>query len=198
MDDKELYRQILGVVAPWKIKTIELALEQDRVDIYLEWPKLQDGTCPECEKTCKVHDRRTERTWRHLDTCQLKTFIHCQIPRVKCDEHKTKTMEVPWAEDMSRFTKQFERIAIQFLEASENRSKTAEVLRLSWDELNHIMEKAVNRGLSRRTDDTIKTIGMDEKSYLKGQSYITVMTDTEGKRILDVVQDRKNKYLIFI
>jgi len=193
MDDKELYRQILGVVAPWNIKKIDLALEQDRVDIYLEWPKLKDGTCPECEKTCKVHDRRTERTWRHLDTCQLKTFIHCQIPRVKCDEHKTKTMKVPWAEDMSRFTRQFERIAIQFLEASENRSKTAEVLRLSWDELNHIMEKAVNRGLSRRTDDTIKTIGMDEKSFLKGQSYITVMTDTEGKRILDVVQDRKSK-----
>jgi len=49
---------------------------------------------------------------------------------------------------------------------------------------NHIMEKAVNRGLSRRIDDTIKNIGMDEKSFLKGQkSNITVMTDTEGKRV---------------
>lgn len=193
MDDKELYRQILGVVAPWKIIKIDLAMEQDRVDIYLEWPYLQDGTCPECGKTCKVHDRRKERTWRHLDTCQLKTFIHCRMPRVKCDEHKTITMSVPWAEDMSRFTRQFERIAIQFLEASENRIKTAQALRLSWDEMNHIMEKAVKRGLSRRNDDTIKNIGMDEKSFLKGQSYITVMTDTEGKRVLDVAQDRKKE-----
>lgn len=193
MDDKELYRQILGVVAPWEIIKIDLAMEQDRVDIYLEWPYLQDGTCPECGKTCKVHDRRKERTWRHLDTCQLKTFIHCRMPRVKCDEHKTITMSVPWAEDMSRFTRQFERIAIQFLEASENRIKTAQALRLSWDEMNHIMEKAVKRGLSRRNDDTIKNIGMDEKSFLKGQSYITVMTDTEGKRVLDVAQDRKKE-----
>ena len=190
MDDKELYRQILGVVAPWKIKEIKLEIDNDRVDIYLEWPYLTDGTCPECGKTCKIHDRREERIWRHLDTCQLKTFIHCSTPRVKCSEHKTKTMEVPWAEDMSRFTKQFERIAIQFLEASENRKKTAENLRLSWDEMNHIMAKAVRRGLERRADEPIKYIGMDEKSFLKGQNYVTVMTDTEGKRILDIAQGR--------
>ncbi len=36
-------------------------------------------------------------------------------------------MKLPWAEDMSRFTRQFERIAIQFLEASENRSKTEHI-----------------------------------------------------------------------
>lgn len=190
MDDKELYRQILGVVAPWEIIKIDLDMEQDRVDIYLKWPYLQDGTCPECRKTCKVHDRRKERTWRHLDTCQLKTFIHCRMPRVKCDEHKTITMSVPWAEDMSRFTRQFERIAIQFLEASENRKKTAQALRLSWDEMNHIMDKAVKRGLERRADEPIKYIGMDEKSFLKGQNYVTVMTDTEGKRILDIAQGR--------
>lgn len=193
MDDKELYRQILGVVAPWEIGRIELQMEKDRVDIYLEWPYLKDGTCPECGKECKVHDRREERVWRHLDTCQLKTVIHCRIPRVRCAEHKTKTMEVPWAEDMSRFTRQFERIAIQFLEASENRSKTAEVLRLSWDEMNHIMEKAVKRGLSRRKDEPVTHIGMDEKSFLKGHNYITVMTDPEGKRVLDVAQNRKKE-----
>lgn len=190
MDDKELYRQILGVVAPWEIKEIKLDICNERVDIYLQWAYLTDGTCPECGKTCKIHDRREERTWRHLDTCQLKTFIHCSTPRVKCSEHKTKTMEVPWAEEMSRFTRQFERIAIQFLECSENRSKTAEILRLSWDELNHIMNKAVKRGLARREDEPIKYIGMDEKSFLKGQNYVTVMTDTEGKRIIDIAQGR--------
>lgn len=193
MDDKELYRQILGVVAPWEIEKIDLDMDKNRVDIYLQWPYKQEGICPECGKSCKIHDRREERIWRHLDTCQLKTFIHCRIPRVKCDEHKTKTMEVPWAEDMSRFTRQFERIAIQFLQSSENRKKTARNLRLSWDEINHIMEKSVKRGLLRRKDEPIKYLGMDEKSFLKGQSYITVLSDTEGKRILDVVQNRNTE-----
>lgn len=193
MDDKELYRQILGIVAPWEIKSIDLKMGKERVDIYLEWPYQTDGTCPKCGKTCKIHDRREERVWRHLDTCQLKTFIHCSTPRVKCPEHKTITMEVPWAEDMSRFTKQFERIAIQFLEASENRKKTAENLRLSWDEMNHIMTKAVKRGLDRRENEPIKYVGIDEKSFLKGHNYVTVMTDTEGKRILDVAKGRNTE-----
>jgi transposase len=193
MNDKELYREILGVGELWRIKSIDLKVEDGRVDIYIEWPYGEDGICPECGETYKIHDRREERVWRHLDTCQLKTFIHCQIPRVKCPDHKTKTMKVPWAEDMSRFTLQFERIAIQFLEGSENRSKTAEALRISWDEMNNIMNKAVRRGLSRRDHETIKYIGMDEKSFLKGHNYISVMTDTVGKRVLDVTKDRKKE-----
>jgi transposase len=102
-------------------------------------------------------------------------------------------MKVPWAEDMSRFTRQFERIAIQFLEGSANRIKTAKALRLSWDEMNHIMEKAVKRGLSRREDEPIKYIGIDEKSFLKGHNYVSVMTDTEGKRVIDVAENRDTK-----
>lgn len=39
-------------------------------------------------------------------------------------------------------------------------------------------------------NESIKYIGIDEKSFLKGQNYITVMTDTEGKRILDVSKNR--------
>jgi transposase len=193
MNDKELYSQILGIVSPWEIKRIDLKMDQGHVEIHLEWPYAQKGICPECGKAVKIHDRREKRTWRHLDTCQLKTLIHCRIPRVRCPDHKTKTMKVPWAEDMSRFTRQFERMAILFLEASENRSKTSEALRLSWDELNHIMEKAVKRGLSRRENEPIKYIGMDEKSFLKGHNYVTVMTDIEGKRVIDVAQDRKTE-----
>ncbi len=193
MNDKKLYKEILGVSSPWEITKIELNIEKEKIDVYIDWPYLKDGVCPKCGNTGKIHDRREERMWRHLDTCQLKTIIHCRIPRVKCSEHKIKTMEVPWAEEMSHFTRQFEKIAIQFLDASENRSKTSKLLRLSWDEMNHIMTKAVKRGLSRRKNEDMKYISFDEKSFLKGQNYITVMSDPEGKRILDVVKDRKNE-----
>jgi len=57
MDDKELYRQILGVVAPWDIETIDLDMDKDRVDIYLQWPYKQEGICPECGKTCNPISR---------------------------------------------------------------------------------------------------------------------------------------------
>ncbi len=109
-----------------------------------------------------------------------------------CPEHKTKTMKVEWAEKMSRFTRLFEQAAIRFLEGSENRSKTAKALRISRDEMNHIMNRAVKRGLSKRKSEPIKYIGMDEKSFLSGQSYISVMTDIEGKRVLDKPAVKQN------
>ena len=139
MNDKELYRQILGVVSPWEISRIELNMAKQQVDIYLEYPTLLEGPCPKCGKMCKVHDKRETRVWRHLDTCQLRTFIHCRIPRIKCKEHKTLTLEVPWAEEMSHFTKLFERCAIDILQAAKNRKGAAELLRITWDEADGIM-----------------------------------------------------------
>jgi len=120
----------------------------------------------------------------------MKTFIHSHIPRVKCPHHGIKTIHINWADEMVRFTHLFERLAIQMLKSSANRSQTAKVLRVSWDELNHIMSRAVDRGLSRRKNELIPSIGMDEKSFLSGHSYVTVMTDNEGKRVIDVAENR--------
>ena len=195
MEDKALYTQIIGIQAPWKIVHVDLDIIQERVDIYVEWPARTDALCPVCEKEnketmCKVHDRRKERVWRHLDTCQMKTFIHSHIPRIKCSEHGFKTIDINWADRMVRFTYLFERLAIQMLKCSANRSQTAKVLRVSWDELNRIISRAVIRGLSRRKEELINSMGIDEKSFLSGHSYVTVMTDIEGKRVIDVAKDR--------
>jgi transposase len=99
-------------------------------------------------------------------------------------------MEAPWAESMSRFTKIFECHAIFLQKAAQNRSKAAEYLRLSWDEMNGIMERAVARGLSRRKEEPINYLGVEEKNFHAGHSYVQILTDTEGKRVLEVVENR--------
>jgi len=92
MENKALYTQILGIHTPWEIVQIDLDVMKERVDIYIEWPAGKDAPCPFCDKgnketLCKVHDRRKERVWRHPDSCQMKTFIHSHITRVKCPKH---------------------------------------------------------------------------------------------------------------
>ena len=52
------------------------------------------------------------------------------------------------------------------------------------------MKRAVERGLERREATPIPHLGIDEKSFGRGHDYITVLTDLEGSRFLDVVQDR--------
>jgi transposase len=52
------------------------------------------------------------------------------------------------------------------------------------------MRRAVERGLERRELEALKHLGMDEKSFKRGHSYITLLSDLEQSRVLDVVEER--------
>lgn len=195
MQDKELYRQLMGLKEPWKVREVKVDFEGFKVDVWVEWPPEKKGTCPKCGKSGAIYDHREERKWRHLDTMQFQTILHCRIPRINCVEHGVKSIEIPWAEKNSRFTALFERLAIDVLLGCQNQTKAKELLGLSWDEVHLIMEKAVSRGLKRRTDTEIKYIGVDEKSFLRKHRYATVMSDLEQARVLDVARDRKKESL---
>jgi len=53
-----------------------------------------------------------------------------------------------------------------------------------------IMDRPVERGLERREATPICNVGTDEKSFGKGHDYITVLTDVDGSRVLDVAPER--------
>lgn len=68
--------------------------------------------------------------------------------------------------------------------------KAAELLGLSWDAAHRIMESAVDRRLSRREEEPIEYVGIDEKSFGKGHDYVSIMTDIDRSRVLEVAQER--------
>jgi len=67
------------------------------------------------------------------------------------------------------------------------------LLGISWDTAQEIMRRAVERGLERRQLEDLKHLGMDEKSFRRGQSYVTLLTDLDQSRVLDVVQERTSE-----
>ena len=191
--DSELqkhYGQLLGVSSPWEIKTVELKVKEKSVEIELIWQWGASAKCPECGKACSVYDCAPERTWRHLDTMQFQTLVRARVPRANCSEHGVKTMAVPWAAPQGRFTLLFERFVIDVLLASASVSHACELLGLGWETVHEIMQRAVARGLKRRQLEGLKHLGMDEKSFRRGQSYITLLTDLDQSRVLEVVGDR--------
>jgi transposase len=192
MKDKNLYKQILGLSLPWEVTNVDLNIEDEEVDIEISYNS-DKGSCPECGAQCSIYDHRDKRRWRHLDTCQMKTYLVCKVPRIKCKEHGIKTIKVPWAESKSRTTLLFERFTIDLLLASKNQTKAAGILRISFDTLHKIMAKAVERGLSRRDDEEIKHIGIDEKSMKKGHNYISVLSDSKRTRVIDVSEGRTTR-----
>jgi len=191
--DSELqkhYALLLGVGSPWEVKTVDLNLEAKKVEIELGWQWGAAAKCPECGRECSIHDCAPERAWRHLDTMQFITLIRARTPRADCPEHGVKTMQVPWAAPQGRFTLLFERFAVEVLLASASVSQACALLGLSWDTAQEIMRRAVQRGLERRQLERLKYLGMDEKSFRRRQSYITLLTDLEESRVLDVVEER--------
>ena len=192
MQDTELYRQILGLPAPWRVANVQLNAEEQTVHIMVEYAaETAVWKCPDCDTVCPVYDHREPRQWRHLDSCQFLTYLVASLPRVQCPTHGVQTVSVFWSEPNSRFTHLFERFAIDVLRATKIQSQAARLLRLSAGQMHDLMQRAVARGLSRRNrEEAIAHLSLDEKSFKKGHDYITVLSDPGRKRVLEVAQDR--------
>jgi transposase len=189
MQDRELYRRILGIEAPWFVERVELNLAKGEVHIWLEHHDMIHWRCPECGADCKLYDHQPERQWRHLDTCQYRTILHAKPPRSQCSEHGARVVKLAWAEPSSRFTMLFEGLAIEWLKQA-SQSAVARQLKLSWDEIHHLLERAVKRGLQRRKAEPLPHLGVDEKSFSRGHRYFTLVNDLVERRVLYVAEDR--------
>ena len=168
MRDTEIYRQLLGLVEPWEVIWVKLSVESGRVDVWVEHSRLTRFACPECDQVFPVYDHTEERAWRHLDSCAFLTYLHARPPRVECAVHGVRQVALAWAEPMSRFTVLFERLAIDVLKECDVEG-AARLLRLSWDEAWHLMDRAVVRGLARKPHVVPARIGVDEKAAGRGQ-----------------------------
>ena len=187
------YALLLGLSSPWEVVDVDLRLEEKRVQIRLEHPNGVQVACPDCGSQCPIADRGPERRWRHLDTMQFCTQLVAQTPRANCSACGVKTTTVPWAEKGSRFTLMFEAFAVDVLNACGNVVKASQLLGLGWDAVHRIMERAVQRGVACREIENIERVGMDEKSFRRGQQYISLLNDLDQGRVLDVVEGRKEE-----
>jgi transposase len=194
MRDTELYRHLLGLEPPWTVSRVELSVEQGRVDIWAEHGQGARWRCPECDRELAGYDHADERAWRHLDSCQFLTYLHARPPRLDCPSHGVRQVRLPWAEPMARFTSLFERLAVDVLGECAI-DGAARLLRLSWDEAWHLMERAVARGQARKPARTIAQIGVDEKAAGKGHNYITVVCDLDRATVEHIADERRQSSL---
>ena len=130
---------------------------------------------------CSAHDTAT-RTWRHLNFFQYKTYLHADLPRVKCAEHGVKTVSVPWAREGSGFTLLFEGWVVELakhLPVDTIAKMVDEHDTRLWRFIKHYVDEA------RKKEDhsEVTSIGIDETSK-KGHNYITVVVDLNQKKVI--------------
>jgi len=195
MRDRELYRRILGIERPWQVTEVELSLEAGEVKVHVAVAPGAELACPVCGRVVPRYDRRY-REWRHLDTCQFRTIVAAEVPRVSCPEHGVRQVAVPWAEAGSGYTALFEALVIDWL-----REASIEAVRrrlgLSWNAIAGIMHRAVRRGLGRRGREAgwCRRLGVDETAFRRRHDYVTVVSDRERDRVLYVADGRRKESL---
>jgi transposase len=193
MKDRELYARILGISSPWRVTEVVLIESERRLEVRVEHSGSSALSCPECGDGGARHDSRPRR-WRHLDTCQYKTILVAKVPRVRCAEHGVRQVRVPWSEPGSRFTALFESLVIDWLREASS-SAVARCMKLSWDQVDGIMARAVRRGLARRSIKKLRRLGVDEVSAKRRHRYLTIVSDHDTDRVVHVSIGRKKSAL---
>lgn len=194
MQDRDLYARILGLVDPREVREVKLDVHGGEVRVMVAPKPGAALPCPECGKACPGYDTR-QRSWRHLDTCQFRTILVAEVARVDCAEHGVKQIRLPWAEPGSGFTALMEAVVIDWLRSLASIKAVAEQMRLSWDEVDGIMGRAVARGLLRRKRVKVRRLGVDETSFQRRHEYVTIVTDLDESVVLHVADDRKRESL---
>jgi transposase len=83
----------------------------------------------------------------------------------------------------------FETLAIEWLKQA-SLAAVSRQLGLSWNAIDRIMQRAVQRGLERRAEVQPVHIGVDETSFRKRHDYVTVVSDQTGQTVLHVADDQ--------
>ncbi len=183
------YQMLLGLTDSWRVDEVKLSVDSRKVEIAISYID-SNYTCPECGEPGVLHDLAPIRSWRHLDTMQFETILTALVPRCRCKKCGVKTIGKPWTTGHTRFTLLFESFAVEVLQQCHSISAACNLLRINWHTANEIMQRAVSRGLERRSVKEIPYIGIDEKSFGKGHSYVTAMNDLLAGRVIDVVEHR--------
>lgn len=190
MDTTDLFAAALNLPEPWSIAKVEFKPDSSgtmELHIELSFPRGSKFACPECGTEATAYDT-APRTWRHLNFFQYKTYIHADLPRVRCGEHGVKTVSVPWAREGSGFTLLFEGWVVELakhLPVATIANMVDEHDTRLWRFIKHYVDEA----RSREDYSDVTAIGIDETSK-KGHKYVTVVVDLNQRKVIYVTNGK--------
>lgn len=129
------------------------------------------------------YDHTEESRWRYLDACQFKTILIGLVLRVDCPEHGIKSVTAPWAFPDSRFAIMFVMFAIEVLLMTQVVKGAQIIRRQVKDSTWRIIERAVARGRYRMEPSGRPRIGIDEKVFPKGRTYVSILYNLDNSTV---------------
>ena len=142
--------------------------------------------CPICGRKCACYDTAPRsRAWRTNNSLCAQVFLHAKLRRVFCPEHGVHTERVPWAAHKARHTRSFD-IEAAWLARNMSRKAVSQFLRIDWETVMACAAR-VCREIEpdpRSRYEGLVRIGIDETSYRKGHTYITVVVNHDTNSVV--------------
>ncbi len=182
----------LELKAPWYIENALFDEEGQVFRIYVNVEKSAKFVCPKCGSETRRNGYETEeRVWRHNDAIGFQCYVHCRRPKVLCDRCGSQQISAPYERKDSRFTFAFEGYAMMILPHMPV-AQVAKLLRCDEKSLTKILHFWVSGAVDNTDLSQVTALAIDETSFKKGHSYVTVVIDQE-KRCVIGVEEGKDK-----
>ena len=160
---------------------------EKQVHIYLRPIRRVESLCPVCGKKCPGYDRQSdeESWWRTSNLNGLPVYLLYRRRRIACPVHGVHAEYVPWADGASRFTESFNN-EVAWMALQMSKLAVSTLMGINWRTVGNCIKAAHDRiepDVSARLHG-LRRICVDETSYRKGHSYITVVYDMDRNRVV--------------
>ena len=184
MPFKSIVKNILGI----KCMAIDkVSVEGEKVFIDVHPTKGCECRCGCCGCKGRYYDKgRGARAWRTLDCGGHEVYLRYSVYRVYCPHCKAvHTCMVPWASHGSRFTERFEQVTA-WVALQMDKSAASKFMRIAWHTVGDIMSRVFESVAAKSASplEGLVNIGIDETSYRKGHSYITVVVNHDTNTVV--------------
>ena len=178
-------RRLLGVIQLFVVG----GRFEDNALVLRVRPSWHKPRCGSCGCRAPGFDRKKARKWRWLPIGRIRVYLEYALRRVWCPRCMVRTEAVPWAEQGSWFTKDFEEM-VAYMATVTDRTTVSKTLGVSWRAVGGIIERVVHKRLDPSRLDGLKRIGIDEFSYRKRHRYLTTVVDHDRHQVVWAAEGR--------
>ena len=181
--EKELFGTALGIAEPVYIDKIVFDAAEGQLHIHINFQRGGKFACSECgAEGLPVYDT-VDKTWRHLNFWQYKTYIHMRTPRTKCPKCGERLWIPPWGREQSGFTMLFEAFVMALVKTMPV-SRIGELVGEHDTRIWRIVRFHVERAYAKKDYAEVTQVGCDETSSRKGHNYVTIFADMDTGEVL--------------
>src|SRR5579864_52098 len=188
MTSNQLFAAALGIAAPWFVRTVDFDAGQRRLTIHVDFAPGSRFTHPKAPGEHPVHDTQVKRL-RHLNFFQHECHLEVRVPRLRLPDGKVALFEPDWVGKLAGFTLLFEALVLMLAQQMPF-AAVARIVGESWHRVHAICRHYVDLALARADLSALTSVAIDETSYRRGRSYLTLAADANARKVVFVAKGR--------